>query len=115
MTSGRHDGVNRKHYFQKVGGLVALLLNVHSSFRDVPLGAGPESIRLVMVMDSALDVLHRPGMTANEIMLLAEPARVRLLRSLRHRPMCRLPDDLPFHIIDALKWSILYLKKSPRR
>src|SRR4051812_12492119 len=34
-----------------------------SSFRDAPLGAGPESITPIAVMDSGLS-LARPGMTA---------------------------------------------------
>jgi len=34
-----------------------------SSFRDAPLGAGPESIRTIVVMDSGLVALLRPGMT----------------------------------------------------
>jgi len=31
---------------------------------DAPLGAGPESITTMGVMDSGLDAAHRPGMTA---------------------------------------------------
>jgi hypothetical protein len=34
-----------------------------SSFRDAPLGAGPESITTIVSMDSGLDASHRPGMT----------------------------------------------------
>ena len=34
------------------------------SFRDAPLGAGPESILTIVVMDSGLDATHRPGMTS---------------------------------------------------
>jgi hypothetical protein len=37
------------------------------SFRDAHLGAGPESILTIVVMDSGLDASHRPGMTASEI------------------------------------------------
>ena len=33
------------------------------SFRDAPLGAGPESIRTIVVMDSGLVASLRPGMT----------------------------------------------------
>jgi hypothetical protein len=36
---------------------------VSSSFRDAPLGASPESIRTIVVMDSARATLSRPGMT----------------------------------------------------
>src|ERR1700737_4290842 len=35
-----------------------------SSFRDAPLGAGPESILSMVVMDSGLVAARRPGMTA---------------------------------------------------
>jgi hypothetical protein len=34
-----------------------------SSFRDAPLGAGPESILPMVVMDSGLAAARRPGMT----------------------------------------------------
>jgi hypothetical protein len=34
------------------------------SFRDAPLGAGPESIDSMVVMDSGLAASRRPGMTA---------------------------------------------------
>jgi hypothetical protein len=34
------------------------------SFRDAPLGAGPESILTMVVMDSGLAASSRPGMTA---------------------------------------------------
>jgi hypothetical protein len=37
----------------------------HSSFRDAPLGAGPESITTIVSMDSGLDAPRRPGMTNN--------------------------------------------------
>jgi len=33
-----------------------------SSFRDAPLGAGPESILPVVVTDSGFDAARRPGM-----------------------------------------------------
>jgi hypothetical protein len=36
-----------------------------SSFRDAPLGAGPESILPMVVMDSGLVASRRPGMTAD--------------------------------------------------
>src|SRR5260370_25567149 len=34
------------------------------SFRDAPLGAGPESIVTMVVMDSGLATASRPGMTS---------------------------------------------------
>ena len=40
---------------------------LHLSFRDAPLGEGPESIHPIVVMDSGLDAAHRPGMTNGEI------------------------------------------------
>jgi hypothetical protein len=46
-------GVRSLHYMKRNG----------SSFRDAPLGAGPESIFTIVVMDSGLDAAHRPGMT----------------------------------------------------
>jgi hypothetical protein len=36
------------------------------SFRDAPLGAGPESITPIVVMDSGLVASLRPGMTKEE-------------------------------------------------
>ena len=33
------------------------------SFRDTPLGVGPESIPTIVVMDSGLAAMRRPGMT----------------------------------------------------
>src|SRR6478735_479683 len=37
------------------------------SFRDAPLGAGPESILTIVVMDSGLGAPRRPGMTVRRI------------------------------------------------
>jgi hypothetical protein len=39
------------------------LIYTPPSFRDAPLGAGPESILTIVVMDSGLAALRRPGMT----------------------------------------------------
>src|SRR4029079_5465665 len=36
------------------------------SFRDAPLGAGPESITTIVSMDSGLDAPRRPGMTVQQ-------------------------------------------------
>jgi hypothetical protein len=44
--------------------LVAFVLL--SSFRDAPLGAGPESILTIVVMDSGLFASLRPGMTVKK-------------------------------------------------
>jgi hypothetical protein len=38
--------------------------NLTPSFRDAPLGAGPESILTMVVMDSGLIASRCPGMTA---------------------------------------------------
>jgi hypothetical protein len=42
-----------------------LRANPKSSFRDAPLGAGPESITTIGSMDSGLAALRRPGMTGS--------------------------------------------------
>src|SRR5215468_8319953 len=54
-----------------VGGLrwsMAMGISIHSSFRDTPQGAGPESILTMVVMDSGFDASHRPGMTQASIL-----------------------------------------------
>jgi hypothetical protein len=38
-----------------------------SSFRDAPLGAGPESMLTMVVMDSGLVASRRPGMTKQQV------------------------------------------------
>src|SRR5581483_10582874 len=41
----------------------------HSSFRDAPPGAGPESITTIVSMDSGLTAARRPGMTMGRLCL----------------------------------------------
>ena len=43
--------------------IVPVGISTHPSFRDAPLGAGPESIIPIVVMDSGLVASLRPGMT----------------------------------------------------
>src|SRR5260370_36648495 len=39
---------------------------ISPSFRDAPLGAGPESILTMVDMDSGLATISRPGMTTHK-------------------------------------------------
>ena len=40
--------------------------SLNPSFRDAPLGADPESILTMVVMDSGLAAARRPGMTMEQ-------------------------------------------------
>jgi len=59
---------------EKVLGLPKVVLEMveartfQASFRDAPLGAGPESILTIVVMDSGLVASLRPGMTEGEML-----------------------------------------------
>src|SRR5205823_6207647 len=49
------------------GAAGVLNLSSSSSFRGAPLGASPESILPIVVMDSGLAASRRPGMTEQSI------------------------------------------------
>ena len=77
-----------------------------SSFRDAPLGAGPESILTIVVMDSGLAASRRPGMTRRHGLLRNDGRSIQASTSMRHlrnqssRQLVRRrskPSGLPCH------------------
>jgi hypothetical protein len=69
LAASRRPGMTEDMYPAAMPGFFVLnstryvVKSLHSSFRGAPLGASPESIRPMVVMDSGLAASRRPGMT----------------------------------------------------